>query len=128
MPPVLWCLSGLPWLPLEVCPASTNLQLADILQKPLMVHCVCANVSKTLIQPCQNVPAAGSFAAFSQFIAAYSTLDFTKRPLAGKRTWCFLPTTPSMLPTATKQFDRAAYLLFLICFSFLGNKFKQGVM
>ena len=30
-------------------------------------------------------------------------------PLAGKGTWCLLPTTPSMLPTATEQFDRAAW-------------------
>ena len=28
-------------------------------------------------------------------------------PLAGKGTWCSLSTTPSMLPTATKHFDRA---------------------
>ena len=30
-------------------------------------------------------------------------------PLAGKETWHLLPTTPAMLPTATKYFDRAAY-------------------
>ena len=59
------------------------------------------------MQPCQNVPAAGNFAAFSLFFAAYSTLDFTMSALAGKGTWCLLPTTPSMLPTATKHFDRA---------------------
>ena len=53
------------------------------------------------------MPAAGDFAAFSQFLAAYSTLDFTRSPLAGKGTWCLLPITPSMLPTATKHFDRA---------------------
>ena len=57
-------------------------------------------------QPCQNVLAAGNFAAFSPFLAAYSTLDFTRSPLAGKGTWCLLPTTP-MLPTATKHFERA---------------------
>ena len=51
--------------------------------------------------------AAGNFAAFSQFFTAYSTLDFTMSPLAGKGTWCLLPTTLSMLPTATKHFDRA---------------------
>ena len=59
-------------------------------------------------QPCQNVPAACNLAAFSQLLAAYSTLDFTMSPLAGKGTWCLLPTTPAMLPTATKHFDRAA--------------------
>ena len=60
------------------------------------------------LQPCQIVPAAGNFAVFSQFLAAYSTLEFTRSPLAGKGTWCLLPTTPSMLPTATKNFDRDA--------------------
>ena len=58
-------------------------------------------------QPCQNVLAASNFAPFSQLLAAYSILDFTRRPLAGKGTWCLLPTTPSMLSTATKHFDRA---------------------
>ena len=61
------------------------------------------------LQPCQNVPAASNFAAFSQFLAAYSTLDFTRSPLAGKGTWCLLPTTPVMLPTAIKHFDRAVF-------------------
>ena len=59
------------------------------------------------VQPCQNVPTAGNFAAFSQFLAAYSTLDFTRSPLAGKGTWHLLPTTPAMLPATTKHFDRA---------------------
>ena len=59
----------------------------------------CSKVHST--QPCQKVPAAGNFAAFSPFLAAYSTLDFTMSPLAGKGTSCLLPTTPSMLPTAT---------------------------
>ena len=62
---------------------------------------------KRYVQPCQNVPAAGNFAAFSQFLAAFSTLDFTRSPLAGKGAWSLLPTTPGMLPTATKHFDRA---------------------
>ena len=57
------------------------------------------------VQPCQNVLAAGNFTAFSPFLDAYSTLDYTMNPLAGKGTWCLLPTTPSMLPTATKHFD-----------------------
>ena len=58
-------------------------------------------------QLCQNVPAAGNFATFSKVFAAYSTLDFTRGPLvAGKGTWCLLPATPFMLPTATKHFDR----------------------
>ena len=52
------------------------------------------------VQSCQNVPAADNFAAFSQFLAAYSTLDFTKNPPAGKGTWC-------LLPTATEHFDKA---------------------
>ena len=34
-------------------------------------------------------------------------LDFTWSPLEGKGTWHLLPTTPSMLPTATKHIDRA---------------------
>ena len=59
-------------------------------------RCMCT-VQK---QPCQNVPAAGNFAD--------STLDFTMSSLAGKGTWCLLRTTPSVLPTATKHFDRAA--------------------
>ena len=58
-------------------------------------------------QHCQNVPAAGNFATFSPFLATYSTLDFTRSSLAGTGTWHLLPTTPSMLPTATKHFDRA---------------------
>ena len=49
---------------------------------------------------------ADNFATFSQFLAAYSTLDFTKSPLAGKGTWSLLPTTPSMRPTTAKHFDR----------------------
>ena len=61
-------------------------------------------------QPCQNVPAACNFATVSQFLAAYSTLNFTRSPLAGKGTWCLLPATPSMLPTAAKHFDRAGHL------------------
>ena len=51
---------------------------------------------------------AGSFDAFSQFLAAYSTLYFTMSPLAGKGTWCLLPTAPAMLLTATNLLDRAA--------------------
>ena len=46
--------------------------------------------------------------AFSKFLAVHSTLDFTRSPLAGKGTWCLLPTNTSMLSTATKHFDRAA--------------------
>ena len=61
-------------------------------------------------EPCQNILAAGNFAAFSPFLAAYFTLDFTMSPLAGKGTWCLLPAIPSMLPTATKHFDRAGLL------------------
>ena len=57
--------------------------------------------------PCQNVQAAGNIATFSQFLAAYSTLDFTRSPLAGKGTRCLLPTTSSMLPTTTEHFDTA---------------------
>ena len=47
------------------------------------LSCVALNWGR---QPCQNVPAASNFAAFSQFLAAYSTLDFTRSPLAGKGT------------------------------------------
>ena len=59
-------------------------------------------------QPCQNVPAANTFATSSQFLAAYSTLDFTRSPPADRGTWHLLHTTPSMLPTSTttKHFDR----------------------
>ena len=60
---------------------------------------------------CQTVPAAGNFATFSQFLAAYSTFEVplpARSPLAGKGTCYLLPTTPSMLPTATKHFDCAA--------------------
>ena len=45
-------------------------------------------------QPCQNVPAAGNFATFSQFLAAYSIMDFTR-------------SRQGELHTATKHFDRA---------------------
>ena len=40
------------------------------------------------------------FCRLRQLLAAYSALDFTRSPLAGKGTWVFLPTTPDMLPTA----------------------------
>ena len=63
------------------------------------------------LQPGENVPAACNFATFSQLLAAFSTLNFTKSLIAGKGTWCLLPTTPSMLPTATKHFDRAELIL-----------------
>ena len=62
-----------------------------------------------LVQPCQNAQAVSNFAPSSQLLAAYSTLDFTRSPLAGKVTWHLLPTTPAMLPTAAKHFDRAAW-------------------
>ena len=65
-------------------------------------------------QPCQNVLAGGNFSPFSQFVATYSTLDFTRSPLVGKGTWHLLPTTPDMLPTtATKHFDSADDLVTL---------------
>ena len=51
--------------------------------------------------------ADGNFAAFSLFLATNSILDVIRSPLADKGTWCLLSTTPSMLPTATKHFDRA---------------------
>ena len=56
---------------------------------------------------CPQAAAPGNFATFSQFFAAYSTLDFTWSPLAGKGTWCLLPTTPSRLLATAKHFDRA---------------------
>ena len=40
-------------------------------------------------------------------------LDFTRSPLADKGTWCLLPTTPAMLPTATKRFDRTNLLVYM---------------
>ena len=52
-------------------------------------------ISLTRLQPCQNVPAAGNFPAFSQFLPAYSTWDFTRSLLEVKGTWCLFPTTPS---------------------------------
>ena len=66
----------------------------------------------TKLQPCENVLASGNFAAFSQLhvLAAYSTLDYTGSPLAAKGTWHLLPTTPAMLPTAGKHFDRVALI------------------
>ena len=76
-------------------------------QSECMLHLSCYYEGHT--QPCQNVPATSNFAPFSQFLAAHSTLDFTRSPLVGKGTWCLLPTTPSMLPTASKHFDRAAH-------------------
>ena len=62
-------------------------------------------------QPCQNVPAGSNFTPFSQLLATYSTMDFTRIPLAGKGTWHLLPNTPDMLPTARKHFDRAVHLI-----------------
>ena len=66
-----------------------------------------ANTGLRGYQPCQNVLAGSNFVPFSQLPATYSRLDFTKSPLVGKGTWHLLPTTPDMLPTATKHFDRA---------------------
>ena len=43
------------------------------------------------------MPAADNFAAFSQILAAYSTLDFTRSSLAGKGTWHLLSTTSVLL-------------------------------
>ena len=60
------------------------------------------------MQPGQNMLAAGRFAAFSPSLAVYSTLDFTRSPVADKGTWHLLPTTSALLLTATKHFDRAA--------------------
>ena len=55
------------------------------------------------------MPAAGNFVAFSQFLAAFCTLDFTRSPLEAEGDLVFAAlTTPSMMPTATKHFDRAA--------------------
>ena len=51
--------------------------------------------------------AGSNFATFSQLLAAYSTLVFTSSPLADKGAWNLLPTTPDVLPTAAKHFDRA---------------------
>ena len=48
-----------------------------------------------------DVPEGSIFATFSQLLAAYSTLDVTRSPLAGKGTWWLLPTTPAVLPTTT---------------------------
>ena len=73
-------------------------------------------------QPCQKCSGRWQIATFSQFLAAYSTLDFTMSPLAGKGTWCLLPTTPFMLPTATKHFDRAEQQWFVI--GILGSLFE----
>ena len=53
------------------------------------------------------MPAVSNF-AFSPFLAAYSMLDFTMSPAweaRGPGVYCL--TTPSMLTTATKHFDRA---------------------
>lgn len=58
-------------------------------------------------QPCHNVPVSGDFATYSSLISAYSTLDFSRSPLAEKGSWHLLPTTPDILPAATKHFDRA---------------------
>ena len=71
------------------------------ISRPITVHVHPQNNEHIVCSPFQNVPAAGNFAAFSQFLAAYSTLDITRKLLAGKGTWYLLPTTPSMLPTAT---------------------------
>ena len=43
----------------------------------------------------------------NKLFAAYFTMDFTGSPSAGKGTWCLLPVSSAMLPTATKHFDRA---------------------
>ena len=64
------------------------------------------------------------FCPLQSIICPYSTLDLTRSTLVGKGTWCLLPTTPDMLPTATKHFDRAeeqpsssilAILFFKLC-------------
>ena len=84
----------------------------------LFIHFVsvwgCKEAKKGSLQPCQNVPGASNFAAFSPVFATCSTLDFTMSPLAGKGTWCLLTTTPSILPAATKHFDRAESLAVIL--------------
>ena len=60
-------------------------------------------------QLCQNVRAAGNFAAFNRLLAAYPTLDVTRSSLVGKGAWHLLPTTPGMLPTVRKHFERAVF-------------------
>ena len=77
---------------------SSNIPSRFMLQKPELSAGLMSLLARMQTQPCQNVPAASNVTAFSQFFAAYSTLDFTRSPLAGKGTWCLLPTTPSMLP------------------------------
>ena len=77
-------------------------------------------------QPCQNVPAASNFAAFSQLLAAYSILDFTGSLLAGKGTWHLLPTAPAILPTARKHFDRAEETKHDILYMTLMSSYRLG--
>ena len=67
-----------------------------------------------MFQPCQNVLAADKCPAYSQFLTANSTLDFTRNPPEGKGTWHFLPTTLVVLTTDTKHFDRAVFDLILL--------------
>ena len=59
-----------------------------------------------------SAKAAGSPVKMSWELAilspsAYFTMDFTGSPLAGTGSWHLLPSTPAMLPTAAKHFDRA---------------------
>ena len=48
-------------------------------------------------QPCHNVPAGGNSGTFSQFFAAYLTLDFTASAAECRGTSNMLPITPITL-------------------------------
>ena len=75
-------------------------------------------LSNCHLQPSQNVPAAGNFAAYNEISAAYFTLKFITNTrslvvqIVTKGPQPLLPTgtciTPAILPTTPKHFDWAA--------------------
>ena len=79
-------------------------------------------------QPCQNVPAGNNFAIFSQCLAAYSTLDFTRSPLAGKGTWCLMATAPSMPPVGpkTSQAQKNVFVKLEMCHHLVNIKWMKN--
>ena len=72
----------------------------------------------TIVYSPVKMPAAGKFAAYSQIFAPYFTLGLVSSlavsSLAGRvYRRQSLPTAPAMLPTNTKHFDRAVYIVLV---------------
>lgn len=84
------------------------------------------------VQPSQNVPAAGTLAAFNEISAAYFTLVFRTRLSPDPPTmqiFCplLLPITIASLPTTQKHFDWAGVIgnIRKFLFLFFSNDYNK---